>query len=154
MINSVALTGRLTADVDMRSTQSGKAVGQFNLAVNRQFTNSNGEREADFIRCVVWGKQAENLAKFVSKGSLLGVEGRLQTRSYENKQNQKVYITEVILNSFALLQSSKENQTNNQSNSNSSSGNSNNNQKTSNNHYDDPYADSVPVDISDDDLPF
>ena len=86
MINTVVLTGRLTRDVDLRYTQSGAAVGTFTLAVDRRFTNSNGDREADFVNCVIWRKPAENLANFVHKGSLIGIEGRLQTRNYENKQ--------------------------------------------------------------------
>lgn len=76
MINTVVLTGRLTRDVDLKYTQSGAAVGQFNLAVNRPFKNSNGEQEADFVNCVVWRKPAETLANFVNKGSLIGIEGR------------------------------------------------------------------------------
>jgi single-strand DNA-binding protein len=105
MINQVALTGRLTRDVDLRYTQSGTAVGQFNLAVSRQFTNQAGERESDFINCVIWRKSAENFSNFTRKGSLVGIEGRLQTRTYDDKNGQRVYVTEVVVENFALLES-------------------------------------------------
>lgn len=105
MLNNVNLCGRLTRDIDLRYTQSGKAVGSFSLAVNRNFKNSDGDYEADFINCTIWGKSAENLANFVSKGSLINVSGRLNTRNYDNKQGQKVYVTEVIVENFDLLDS-------------------------------------------------
>ena len=92
MINNVVLVGRLTRDPDLRTTESGISVATFTLAVDRQFSNSQGEREADFINCVVWRKAAENLANFTSKGSLIGVQGRIQTRSYDNKEGQRVYV--------------------------------------------------------------
>lgn len=109
MINRVILTGRLTNNPELKYTTSGNAVAIFNLAVNRQFKNQNGEREADFIRCIIWRKSAENLTNFTHKGSLIGVEGRIQTRSYENQQGQRVYVTEVIVDSFALLESRQDN---------------------------------------------
>ena len=90
MINRVILTGRLTNNPELKYTTSGNAVATFNLAVNRQFKNQNGEREADFIRCIIWRKSAENLTNFTHKGSLIGVEGRIQTRSYEHQQGQRV----------------------------------------------------------------
>ncbi|PKF29908.1 single-stranded DNA-binding protein, partial [Macrococcoides caseolyticum] len=95
MINRVVLVGRLTKDPEYRVTQSGVAVASFTLAVNRTFTNANGERQADFINCIVFRKQAENVNNFLSKGSLVGVDGRLQSRSYDNKEGQRVYVTEV-----------------------------------------------------------
>lgn len=104
MINRVVLVGRLTRDVDLRYTSSGAAVGTFSIAVNRQFTNANGDREADFINCVIWRKSAENFANFTKKGSLVGVDGRLQTRNYENQQGQRVYVTEVVVDNFSLLE--------------------------------------------------
>ena len=110
MINRVILTGRLTNNPELKYTTSGNEVATFNLAVNRQFKNQNGEREADFIRCIIWRKSAENLTNFTHKGSLIGVEGRIQTRSYENQQGQRVYVTEVIVDSFALLESRQDNQ--------------------------------------------
>lgn len=108
MINRVVLVGRITKDVELRYTTDGKAVGSFNLAVNRQFTNANGEREADFVNCVIWRKSAENFANFTSKGSQVAVEGRLQTRNYENQQGQRVYVTEVVVDGFSLLDSRAE----------------------------------------------
>lgn len=78
-LNRAVLVGRLVRDVDLKYTQSGKAVGNFNIAINRPFTNQQGEREADFVNCVSWGKQAENLANYMQKGSQIGVDGRLQS---------------------------------------------------------------------------
>lgn len=170
MINTVVLTGRLTRDVDLRYTQSGAAVGTFTLAVDRRFTNSNGDREADFVNCVIWRKPAENLANFVHKGSLIGIEGRLQTRNYENKQGQRVYVTEVVVDNFTFLeprQNGGQPSGNNAGNAapqqnpfgtpnNNNFGGSNNNQninKGSDNPAD-PFAGGDQIDISDDDLPF
>lgn len=114
-MNSVQLIGRLTKDIDLRYTQSGTAVGSFNLAVERNFKNSDGERETDFIRCQIWRKAAENLEKFTSKGSLIGIEGSVQTRNYENNQGQRVYVTEINVDNFTLLESKKDSQNNNAS---------------------------------------
>ncbi len=105
MINRVVLTGRLTRDVDLRYTPSGAAVANFTLAVDRRFTNQAGERESDFINCVMWRKSAENFSNFTRKGSLVGIDGRLQTRSYENQQGQRVWVTEVVADDFSLLES-------------------------------------------------
>jgi len=105
MINNVVLVGRLTKDPDLRYTSSGSAVATFTLAVNRNFTNQNGNREADFINCVIWRKPAETMANYARKGTLLGVVGRIQTRSYENQQGQRVYVTEVVCDNFQLLES-------------------------------------------------
>lgn len=147
MLNRVTLTGRLTREVDLRYTNNGTAVGQFGLAVNRPFKNKAGEREADFINCVIWRKSAENLANFVHKGSLIGVDGRIQTRNYENNQGQKVYVTEVIVENFVLLESKN---SDDHSNSHSSSPNRANQSSSK-----DPFANSGDaIDISDDDLPF
>lgn len=104
MINNVSLTGRLTRDAELKYTQGGTAVAQFTLAVSRQFKNQQGERESDFINCVVWRKSAENFSNFTHKGSLVGVEGHIQTRTYDNAQGQRVYVTEVIVENFALLE--------------------------------------------------
>ena len=104
-MNTVQLVGRLTRDVELKFTASGTATGSFNLAVNRNFTNQQGDREADFINCVIWRKAAENLANWTRKGSLIAIDGRLQTRSYENRNGQKVYVTEVVVNNFDLLES-------------------------------------------------
>ena len=108
MINRAILVGRLTRDPDLRYTASGAAVATFTVAVNRQFTNQQGEREADFINCVMWRKPAENFANFTHKGSLVGIDGRIQTRSYENQQGTRVYVTEVVAENFSLLESRAE----------------------------------------------
>lgn len=108
MINRVVLVGRLTRDPELRYTANGAAVASFTVAVNRQFTNSQGEREADFINCVIWRKAAENFSNFTNKGSLVGIDGRLQTRNYENQQGQRVYVTEVVVENFSLLESRAE----------------------------------------------
>src|SRR5699024_3371229 len=95
-------------DPELRYTANGAAVASFTVAVNRQFTNSQGEREADFINCVIWRKAAENFSNFTNKGSLVGIDGRLQTRNYENQQGQRVYVTEVVVENFSLLESRAE----------------------------------------------
>ncbi|MFC6314436.1 single-stranded DNA-binding protein [Lapidilactobacillus achengensis] len=104
MINNVVLVGRLTKDVELRYTGNGIAVGTFTMAINRSFTNAQGEHEADFIQCVIWRKSAENFANFTHKGSLVGIQGRIQTRNYENQQGQRVYVTEVVADNFSLLE--------------------------------------------------
>lgn len=104
MINRVILVGRITKDPEIKSTQSNIPVVTFTLAVNRQFSDQSGEKQADFIQCVVWRKQAENLARFVKKGALLGVEGRIQTRNYE-AENGTRYVTEVVCDSVQFLES-------------------------------------------------
>ena len=148
MINSVVLTGRLTKNVDLKYTQSGLAVGTFNLAVDRRFKSANGEQEVDFINCVIWRKPAETLANFTGKGTLIGVEGRLQTRNYENKQGQRVYITEVVVDNFTFLEPRQNNSQQNQSNNNGY-------QSHGSNQGSDPFAGNVDqTDITDDDLPF
>ncbi|WP_347921267.1 single-stranded DNA-binding protein [Pediococcus acidilactici] len=109
MINRTVLVGRLTKDPEIRYTQSGMAVANFTMAVNRQFTNANGEREADFISCIVWRKAAENFCNFTHKGSLVGIDGRIQTSTYE-KEGQRVYSTQVVVDSFSLLEPKQQSQ--------------------------------------------
>lgn len=104
MLNRVVLTGRLTKDPELRYTGNGTAVTTFNLAVDRQFRNQDGNRDVDFIQCVIWRKSAENFANFTHKGSLVGIDGRISTRNYENNQGQRVYVTEVTVENFALLE--------------------------------------------------
>ena len=104
MINRVGLVGRMTRDPELRRTPQGDAVTSFTLAVNRNYTSRDGQQQADFINCVVWKKSAENVEKYCSKGSLVGVEGRIQTRSYDNSQGQKVYVVEVICDSVQFLE--------------------------------------------------
>lgn len=105
MINRAVLTGRLTRDPELKYTQGGNAVCSFTLAVDRQFRNQDGDRDSDFINCVIWRKSAENFANFTQKGSLIGIDGRIQTRNYENQQGQRVYVTEVVVDNFAFLDS-------------------------------------------------
>ena len=102
MINNVVLVGRLTRDPELRKTQTGKSVLSFSVAVNRKFQSQ--EQTADFINCVVWRKPAENVAQYCSKGSLVSVDGRIQTRSYDNNQGQRVYVTEVVADSVQFLE--------------------------------------------------
>ena len=104
-MNKVILIGRLTKDPELRYTGSNRAVTQITVAVNRTFTNQNGEREADFINVVIWDKQAENVAKYLTKGRLVAVEGRIQTRNYDNNEGKKVYVTEVVALSVHFLES-------------------------------------------------
>ncbi|WP_316605923.1 single-stranded DNA-binding protein [Streptococcus pluranimalium] len=104
MINNVTMVGRLTRDVELSYIPSNVAVAAFNLAVNRNFKSQSGECEADFINCVMWRKQAENLANWSKKGMLIGITGRIQTRNYENQQGQRVYVTEVVADGFKILE--------------------------------------------------
>ena len=108
-MNNVSLVGRLTKDPELRTISSGNTTVSFTVAVNRQFTNANGEREADFINCVVWGKSAENLAKYCTKGSQVAVTGRIQTRSYDGQDGKRVYVTEVVANNITFLSSKGDN---------------------------------------------
>ena len=156
MINNLTLVGRLTKNPDLKYTGNGTAVATFTLAVNRNFTNQSGEREADFINCVIWRKPAETLANYAKKGVLIGVTGRIQTRSYDNQQGQKVYVTEVIADNFQLLESKKADSSQNTQGSGVSNSQTNNytrNQQNTNNATADPFGNSS-IDISDDDLPF
>ncbi|WP_283583145.1 single-stranded DNA-binding protein [Limosilactobacillus difficilis] len=104
MLNRAVITGRLTRDPEVRYTNNGTPVVSFTLAVDRQFRNQQGDRDADFINCVIWRKSAENFANFTHKGSLVGLDGRIQTRNYENQQGQRVYVTEIVVDNFALLE--------------------------------------------------
>ena len=167
MINRAVLTGRLTKDAELRTTQNGLSVATFTLAVNRQYSMAKGD--ANFINCVIWRKAAENFCNFTSKGSLVGIDGRIQTRNYENQNGQKVYVTEIVVDSFSLLESKKDRLANNNNGNNSNyDANTNNNgfsNTTTNTNYisnssndskaPDPFAESGDsIDITDDDLPF
>lgn len=145
MINNVVLVGRLTRDPELKYTANGTATATFSLAVNRNFTNKSGNREADFINCVIWRKSAETLANYARKGTLLGVTGRIQTRSYENQQGQRVYVTEVVADNFQLLESRSNNE---KRQDDKLQQNTNTNKAES-----DPFNGSS-IDIGDDDLPF
>ena len=142
MINRIVLAGRTTRDIELRNTKSGASVCSFTLAVERNFKNKNGERKADFISCIAWKKTAEVMSKYVKKGSVIGVDGSIQTRSYDNRDGQRVYVTEVVVENFSFLGgSSKDSQV------------SKNNQSSSSQNND-PFASNGQVDIADDDLPF
>ena len=104
-MNVFNAVGRLTRDVEINKIKSGDSVGNFTLAVNRNFTNQQGEREADFINCVIWRKAADTLAQYTQKGSQIGITGRIQTRNYENDQGGRVYVTEVVVENFYFLES-------------------------------------------------
>ncbi len=104
MMNKVMLIGRLTRDPDLRYTPSNIATVTFSIAVNRPFTNQSGVREADFINIIAWRKQAENVKKYITKGSLVAVEGRIQTRNYDDKDGKKVYVTEVVADTVQFLE--------------------------------------------------
>lgn len=108
MMNRVILVGRITKDPEMKKTTQDIAVVNFTIAVNRNYTDTQGEKQADFISCVVWRKQAENVAKYVTKGMLLGIEGRIQTRQYESETGMK-YITEVLCDSVQFLENKSSN---------------------------------------------
>lgn len=103
MINRVILVGRLTKDPELRYTQTGIAVSTFTLAVDRRFANQQGDKETDFIPVVVWRQLAELCANYLKKGQQAAVDGRIQTRSYENRDGQKVYVTEVVADNVQFL---------------------------------------------------
>ena len=173
MINNVVLVGRLTKDIDLKYTGSGTAVGTFTMAVQRNFTDQSGKRESDLINCVIWRKSAENMANFTRKGSLVGITGRIQTRNYDNQQGQRVYITEVVVENFTLLEPKQvteqrprentyQNQAPPQQNQQQSSGPMDAS-KTGDYKYNtfdqfnntpDPFTHGEPYDVNDDDLPF
>jgi len=110
MINKAVIIGRSTKDAEIRSTSTGKLVASFTLAVDRDYKNTQGEREADFIPCVAWGKLAEICERYITKGKQVAVAGRIQTRNYEDKNGQRRYITEVIVSDLQLLGSRQEQQ--------------------------------------------
>lgn len=150
MINRVVLVGRLTRDPELRYTPSGVAVATFSLAVNRTFSNSQGDREADFINIVAWRQLAELCANYLKKGSQAALEGRLQTRSYDNKEGKRVFITEVVADNVQFLSPAGEKRESGGSGGYSAPG-----KGYGSDQPDDPFAnESKTVDISDDDLPF
>ena len=146
MINNLTLIGRLTKDVELKYTPANQAVAQFTLAVNRTFKNANGERESDFINCVIWRKSAENFANFAKKGALIGITGRIQTRNYENQQGQRVYITEVIAENFQMLESRNQQQGQQQAQPQQA--------KQQQAKQPDPFSGGTPMNLNDDSLPF
>lgn len=149
MLNKVILIGRLTRDPELKHTASNIAVANFSLAVNRPFSDQNGERGVDFINIIVWRKQAENVKKYLNKGSLISLEGRIQTRNYDNKEGKKVYVTEVVADSVQFLESKGQKTTN------VSPQDFLDQAPVTDVDVADPYADfGDSIEISDDDLPF
>lgn len=166
-MNKVILIGRLARDPEMRTTPSGVATTSFTIAVQRNYANAQGDREADFISCVAWRKQAENIAKYCTKGSQVAVDGRIQTRNYDAQDGTKRYVTEVIADNVTFLggrstssesSSYAANNYNNVSNTNDSMSSNNfggSNDIVTTNLSEDPYANmGSEVALSDDDLPF
>lgn len=152
-MNKAILIGRLTKDPELKYTGSNIPVATFSLAVNRPFANQNGEKETDFINIVVWRKQAETAKNFISKGSLVAVEGRIQTRNYVAQDGTKKYITEVVADNIQFLETKKQSQMRDQ-NSNSFDFYQETEQPTTNVESD-PFANfGSNVEISDDELPF
>lgn len=143
-INRFVGVGRLTKDIELKYTQNGKAVANFTIAVNRPFKNAQGETDADFIMCQSWGKQAENLANYMRKGSQIGVDGRIQTRSYEGQDGKRVYVTEVVADNVQFLET-KKSQGNQQSQHQPSHTKKEQKQES---------GQTKPLDIDDSDLPF
>ncbi len=151
-MNNVTIVGRITRDPELRTLSNGTPTTNITVAVNRTFTNANGEREADFIPCVVWRKQAENVVKYCRKGSLVGVSGRIQTRNYDAQDGTKRYVTEVVAENVSFL-GSKDSNTNNDMMSNQNYSNTNHVETTD--ITEDPFKDfGSEVVLSDDDLPF
>mgnify|MGYP001407035607 CR=1 FL=1 len=145
MINRVVLTGRLARDPELRYTPNGVAVVRFTLAVNRRFTNQQGEREADFIDIVAWRQLAELVANYLKKGRQAAVEGRLQVSSYENSEGRRIYRTEVVADNVQFLDPAGGRQREDNIGM----------DDFNRGGMEDPFADDgKPIDISDDDLPF
>ncbi|WP_277679803.1 single-stranded DNA-binding protein [Gracilibacillus dipsosauri] len=155
MMNRVVLVGRLTRDPELRYTPNGVAVANFTVACNRPFSGQDGNREADFINCVVWRRPAENLANYMKKGSLIGVDGRIQTRSYDNQEGRRVFVTEVVADNIQFLESRGSSQDRGsagfQTNQNQPPQDYNNDRRNDDDIFE---KNGEPIDLSDDDLPF
>lgn len=147
MINNVSLTGRITKDLEKHQTNKGTSVVNFTLAVDRRRKNINGDREADFISIQAWGLTADLICKYCGRGSLVGIEGRIQTRNYENNQGQRVYVTEVVAENITFLDSKKGNNQSQQGGYQQSNGYQNDN-------YQQPFDSAMPFDDSADDVQF
>ena len=153
-MNKVILIGRLTKDPELKTTPSGTATTSFTVAVDRTFVNQQtGQREADFINCVAWRKQAENISRFCKKGSQVAVEGRIQVRNYDAQDGTKRYVTEVICDNVTFLGS--KNSTNSSSSSDFNQSNIDSSDIETASLSEDPYANmGDEVALTDDDLPF
>lgn len=158
-MNKVILIGRITKDPELRRTPSDVSVVQFTVAVNRNYQNKNGEKQADFINCIAWRNQAENLAKYIKKGGQIAIEGNIQTRTYDDPNGVRKYITEVVCDQITFLENKKNGQADELSqipvppvrDNYQSSNNSYQKQESQKNPFDD--IDKA-FDISSDDLPF
>ncbi len=172
-MNKAILIGRLTRDPEVRYTSSNRAVCQFTIAIDRPFTNqTSGQREADFINIVAWDKTGENVGKYMTKGRLVAVEGRIQTRNYENNEGRRIYVTEVVASNVQFLESRNATTNNNSfssipeppvektpydfanDNNDKTSENNNSNNNTMDTEEDPFAAFGEQVEISDNDLPF
>lgn len=153
MINNVTLQGKLGKDIDLKYTQSGKAVGTTSIAVDRDFKNANGEKETDWVNLVFWGKTAETVANYFRKGDEILVVGRIQTRSYEDNSGSRKYVTEVVADKFSFTTGRKSQNTQDGGVSNSQTTNNANVQQNRNNVQSDPFSNSS-IDIDSQDLPF
>lgn len=172
MINSIVLVGRTTKVIKLKQNKNGTNYVQFTLAVNRPFKDEQGGQQADFIQCVAWNKTAETIAKYVPKGTMIGVEGRLQVRSYDSEEGVRQYISEVLVNKFTFLESKKSSTLpepvepfNNQDYPATQSHINPFDPNFSNPNYNSPFATATtmagslngtmnPISVSDDDLPF
>ncbi|MBQ3253658.1 MAG: single-stranded DNA-binding protein [Acholeplasmatales bacterium] len=165
-MNKVTLTGRITKDPEIRYTSSGAASLQFTIAVDRALRDANGNRQADFISCVAWAQQADFISRYVRKGNMLGIVGRIQTRNYQGQDNQVHYVTEVIVEAVENLTPRDPNQAPNpgyqqpqpnnfQQNNNPYNGYNNPTYGQPQPTYQQPQAPkSFEVDVDDEDLPF
>lgn len=175
MINNIVLVGRTTKTIELKQNKNGTYYVQFTLAVNRPYKDEQGQQQADFINCVAWNKTAETLSNYVSKGTLIGVEGRLQVRNYENEAGVRQYLSEVLVNRFTFLESKKSStipepvesfNTATESSINPFDPNfSNPNYSPTSQNYNNPFTTATtlagslnramnPISVSDDDLPF
>lgn len=154
MLNRVVLVGRLTKDPELRYTPSGVAVTTFTLAVERNYTNQQGEREADFIPIVTWRQLAELCANYLKKGRLTALEGRLQVRHYENQEGRRVYVTEVVADNVHFIDSNRERQESSSPPYGNQSGKGTEGMDRSRESYDPFAGESEPFNLSEDDLPF
>lgn len=107
-MNKVIEIGRSVSDVELKQTSSGTSAVEFRIAVKRTYKNANGDIESDFFNCVSFGKTAELISKYVKKGDLIGIDGKLQTRSYTNREGKRVYLTEIVVENVEFLQSKKQ----------------------------------------------
>lgn len=155
MINRVVLVGRITKDPELRKTQSGLSTVSFTVACNRRFSSQGQEQQADFINCVAWRQTADYMANYVKKGALLGVEGRIQTRNYEDQTGKRVYVTEVVCDNVqTLVRSNSEGQSNYQPSYQASAPVDNSGYtQDSQPSYDNDFSTDT-LDIASDDLPF